>query len=181
MKKMPIALLNWCVTFPFRWNSTYYLLESVQHLKPAIVRTLDNMEGDPPVEFMRKDWTLIDQVVDILEPFEDATKWLSYHDASISMVVPIVTSITESLKTSSADRGVITMKKALKDAMDARFGNVESNEHYTIATFLDAKYRGHFFMSDGVEEKTKTSVIEKLKEELRKQGDCEVSDWHSYL
>ena len=139
------------------------------------------MEGDPPVEFMRKDWTLIDQVVDILEPFEEATKWLSYHDASISMVVPIVTSITVSLKTSSADRGVITMKKALKDAMDARFGNVESNEHYTIATFLDAKYRGHFFMSDGVEEKTKTSVIEKLKEELRKRVDCQVSDWHSYL
>ena len=157
----------------------------MQRLKSPIVSTLENMEGEPPVEFLWKDWTLIGQVVDILKPFEEATKWLSDHDASISMVVPIVTSINVSLETSSADRGVITMKKALRASMDLdrRFGNVEAIEHYTIATFLDAKYRDHFFQTTGVAEQTKATVVEKLQEEMRKQAldDCEVSDWHSYL
>ena len=140
------------------------------------------MEGEPPVEFLRKDWTLIGQVVDILKPFEEATKWLSDHDASINMVIPIVTSITLSLETSSADRGVITMKRALKDSMARRFGNVETFEHYTIATFLDAKYRDHFFQTDGIAEQTKASVVEKLQEEMRKQAldDSEVSVWRSH-
>lgn len=137
---------------------------------------------NPPVEFLRRDWTLLGQLVDILEPFEEATKWLSFHDASISMVVPIVTSITESLKTTSADHGVITMKRALMEAMNRRFAHVEEDEHYTIASFLDIKYRGHFFQNEGVAERTKAAVIQKLKEELRKHSRNEVScDWQSHF
>ena len=45
-----------------------------------------NIEN-PPVEFNRKDWDLIDQVLSVLAPFEEATRDLSNHDASISMTM----------------------------------------------------------------------------------------------
>ena len=66
-----------------RWNSTYYLLKSAKDTKPALVQTLNDIEN-PPVEFTRKDWDLIDQVLSVLAPFEEATRELSNRDASVA-------------------------------------------------------------------------------------------------
>ena len=126
-----------------RWNSTYYLLKSAKDTKPALVQTLNDIEN-PPVEFNRKDWDLIDQVLSVLAPFEEATRDLSNHDASISMTIPTIT-IIDSLQVGDEDHGVKGLKRSLKASMEARFCAVEAYEHFTIASFLDVKYKDQFF------------------------------------
>ena len=59
--------------------------------------TLGKIE-DPPVEFLWRDWKLMEQVIQVLKIFKDATLELSSRDASISMVIPMVTCIISDLE-----------------------------------------------------------------------------------
>ena len=113
-------------------------LKYAKDTKPALVQTLNDIEN-PPVEFARKDWELIDQVLSVLAPFEEATRDLSNHDASISMTIPTITTIIESLEVGDEDHGVKGLKRSLKASMEARFCAVEAYEHFTIASFLDVR------------------------------------------
>ena len=42
------------------------------------------------------------------------------------------------------DHGVKGLKRSLKASMEARFSAVEAYEHFTIASFLDVKYKDQF-------------------------------------
>ena len=117
-------------------------LKYAKDTKPALVQTLRDIKN-PPVEFTRKDWDLIDQVLSVLAPFEEATRDLSNHDASISMTIPTIT-IIDSLQVGDEDHGVKGLKRSLKASMEARFSAVEAYEHFTIASFLDVKYKDQF-------------------------------------
>ena len=117
-------------------------LKYAKDTKPALVQTLRDIKN-PPVEFTRKDWDLIDQVLSVLAPFEEATRDLSNHDASISMTIPTIT-IIDSLEVGDEDHGVKGLKRSLKASMEARFSAVEAYEHFTIASFLDVKYKDQF-------------------------------------
>ena len=94
------------------------MLVSIQVNKTAVVNTIPNLD-DPPVEFSALDWKKVDQVIHVLQIFKDATLKLSCHDASISMGIPIITSIIEDLGEETAqDVGVLGMKRELKKAME---------------------------------------------------------------
>ena len=118
-------------------------LKYAKDTKPALVQTLRDIKN-PPVEFTRKDWDLIDQVLSVLAPFEEATRDLSNHDASISMTIPTIT-IIDSLEVGDEDHGVKGLKRSLKASMEARFSAVEAYEHFTIANVHDVKYKDQFF------------------------------------
>ena len=159
--------------FFFRWNSKYLLLDSHFRLKPSIVQTLSNIESDP-VEFSNADWKLIEKVLLVLKPFQDATKTLSYHDASISLVIPIITGIMKSLDVTSDDHGVRGMKRALVENMGRRFVGVEDDDNCAIATLLDCKYKKYFYRDSGTFERVKEVLIDLLVEELRSEEDSQV-------
>ena len=142
---------------------------------PAIVQTLNTVEC--PVEFTSEDKKLIKKVVQVLKPFEEATKMLSDHDASISMVIPIVTMILRSLEINAKDDfGVIGMKRSLKYGMnqDNRFGGIESKIHYALATLLDAKWKRHFFRDPNTLGWIKNVAVDKIVESLIQDADTEV-------
>ena len=115
---------------------------SIKDQQPAVTKTIQNLaernENLPDIEFSSQEWKRIGQVIKILRPFEEATKELSQHDASISLVIPNITAILQDLEEEEAeDVGVLTMKRALKHAMEHRFREVEQNVHYACATILD--------------------------------------------
>ena len=99
------------------------MFESYLYLMPALVQTLSNV--DAPVEITKSDWELIKKVLKVLKPFQDATKMLSEHDASVSMAIPIITTIMKALEVSDEDQGVKTMKRALMRNMSIRFATFE--------------------------------------------------------
>ena len=64
----------------------------------------------------------IEKVCKILTFFEQATKMMSEGDASISLSIPVVTTIMVSSNNKKGqDLGVIQLKNDLSDAMDRRF------------------------------------------------------------
>ena len=108
-------------------------------------------------------------MLSVLAPFEEATRDLSNHDASISMTIPTIT-IIDSLQVGDEDHGVKGLKRSLKASMEARFSAVEAYEHFTIASFLDVKYKDQFFREDDTASHTKALVVEKLVAALRKES-----------
>ena len=141
------------------------MVDSYVRLKPAIVQTLIN--HDAPVEFSNLEWQLLEKVVRVLRPFVDATQMLSQHDASISMAIPVVTSIMASLDVADADNGVKQMKRNLKTAMQVRFADMEKNDDYAVATLLDCKWKKHFYRDAGTLPRAKSVVVDTIVEALR--------------
>ena len=150
------------IYLPFRWNSTLDTLRSIYDQKQAVVNTLGKIE-DPPVDFLARDWKLMGRVIKVLQIFKDATLQLSDRDASISMVIPIVTSIISDLSDEThEDVGILGLKRNLKVTMETRFAGIEEKEHYAIATLLDAKYKRFFFRDSAHFESAKTKLVQKL-------------------
>ena len=89
---------------------------------------------DPPVDFTAADWKKMNQIINVLQIFKDATVTLSHRDASISMVIPIVTSIISDLEEETdQDVGVKGMKRDLKKAMETRFAGKDLIKCFILA------------------------------------------------
>ncbi len=144
-----------------RWNSFFYMLERILKLKPAIAATLLNLPSSG-IEFSREDWNLCEKVVTILGIFEEATKLLSGRESCISSCIPIVTTIIQSLETPTGDDDMITMKQAMKSAMEERFKKMEQTPHYSIATLLDPRFKHYFFRSLDACQFAKKSILTQL-------------------
>ena len=85
-------------------------------------------------EITTNEWDLLSKVTPILKTFYEATLMLSKKDASISMVIPLVTVIIHQLKVtpkSKADHGVKALKRGLSEAMSTRFADIESSNYYS--------------------------------------------------
>ena len=145
------------------------MARSFWDLRPAVDETLKNLWEDLGVELTNQDWGIIEKIIGVLKPLEEATKLLSKFEASISMVIPLVTAIIKSLEDRTEDRGVLTWKRALKKNMEDRFSTIESNVHYTVATMLDSRYKHHFYREPNTVNDTKDYIIDKLYQSLTGQ------------
>ena len=102
-------------------NSTVYILQRVLRLRAALVPAIANCP-DLDVDLSNLEFALIEKVCKILTFFEQATKMMSEGDASISLSIPVVTTIMVSSNNKKGqDLGVIQLKNGLSDAMDRRF------------------------------------------------------------
>lgn len=149
-----------------RWNSTYIMLERAQKLKHPLVSTL-LATGSLDMEFSSQDWNLMEKLVNVLGVFYEATKALSSSDASISCVIPLVTTILKSLEVKSADFGIMGMKRGLREEMARRFAGIESKEILALATLLDPNYQIHFFRDKDALKDAKQLLCQKVVDTVR--------------
>ena len=152
-----------------RWNSTFDMAERFLELKPAIISSIANTENDL-VELTKENWNYLQKATDVLQVFKEATELLSSSKASISQAIFIVTMIMEKLKVTLADHGVKQLKRALKDGMEQRFASMEDQEMYSLATFLDPRYKGFMFRAPEKAQIAKEKIAEKLENLLIAEG-----------
>ncbi|KAJ8349041.1 hypothetical protein SKAU_G00276300 [Synaphobranchus kaupii] len=106
-----------------RWNSTFYMLESLLEQKHALATCA--ADYDLPA-------TLI-----------------SSSEASAADVIPSVRALRRLLsKEADTDHGVKTTKTALLEAVNKRFDQIESDPIFCIATSLDPRYKDWYFDED---------------------------------
>ena len=149
------------------------MADSIWKLKPALVQILSDMR-DPPTDLTRQDWELLEKVIRVLKPFKEATEWLSKSDASISLGIPMITTIRKSLEVlAGIDRGVMGMKRNLTDAMDTRFAQMEETIHYSAATILDSKFKHRFFRDPACMRKAKDYIVDEISADLRREAETD--------
>ena len=163
--KEKLTLVNDC---PTRWSSTYHMLNRVVVLKDALLPTIADTENEKLK--VNLDFPLIRKIANVLELFKEATTMLSCGDSSISQTLMVVKTIMTNLSDTKKDeKGVITFKKILLKAMEKRFRGYEQNSIYSVATFLDPRYRASFFTKEATlyhEETTLQTVLSLLEEKV---------------
>ena len=142
------------------------MINSFVETEPAVVQTLSKLREDIGVQFSDAEWTTMGKIKSVLEPLEEATRLLSRFDASISMVIPLVTGLMKSLEDKPEDRGVLTWKRALRLNIETRFQDIEYINHYTVSTMLDSRYKHYFFRDSTTFEATKDYIVDKVVESL---------------
>lgn len=139
---------------PTRWNSSYYMLERLLENKRAVF-VYHSEASNFNYVLTKQQWDLLENVLALLKPFEEATKYVSMSQNLISEVIATVSCLKTFLN-SQALFGVGTFKESLINNLENRFSDKFSNKNFSVATFLDPRYRNF------ITEKERTSVIEQL-------------------
>ncbi|KAK0151882.1 Zinc finger BED domain-containing protein 4 [Merluccius polli] len=132
---------------PTRWNSTFYMLESMLEKKRALAAYA--ADYDLPATLSAHQWQLIENFITLLSPFEQLTREVSSSEASAADVIPSVRALRRLLsKQTDTDHGVKTTKTTLLEAVNKRFDQIECDPMFCIATLLDARYKDRYFDED---------------------------------
>lgn len=123
---------------PTRWNSTFYMLQSLLEQKCAL--GLYATEYELPAVLSTNQWSLIENVLSIHKPFEELTKTISSSSATAAVVIPEITALKRLLgRAADTDRGVGTAKATLLEVVQRRFADIKKNPLYTVATAVDPR------------------------------------------
>lgn len=114
------------------------MLQSLLEQRRAI--GLYATEHELPATLATHQWEVMDNVLTILEPFEELTKEISSSTATAADVIPAVTALKRLLeRQSSTDHGMDTAKATLLDAVVKIYSNIEHELLYSLATILDPR------------------------------------------
>lgn len=105
-----------------RWNSTFYMAERLLEQKRAI--SLYVAEHDTFTNLTVQQWSLMEQCINLLKPFEEITKITSSGLSCISEVIPHVSALKKYLdKNETAQRtpDLALMRASLKAELESRF------------------------------------------------------------
>ena len=136
-------LIQQCDT---RWNSTLYMLQRVKEQQPALCSVLLESK-DKVVRSLFPDgpeWNLLEDLVAVLEPFEEATKALSGSTyPTISMISPLLYQVCEvTLKVNEDDNmNLKKIKETMLEDFQDRYSSPAITEVLNIAAFLDPRFK----------------------------------------
>lgn len=144
-----------------------------------------------------RQWQILKEVLNLLQPFEEITKLTSSTFSSISEVIPHITTLLKYLQkvtTKQACPNVNEMRETLETELKHRFASIQEDKYYTLATLLDPRFRLNFFFTENIEsikssffrEHIRRSDVSSSDEEERPPlrnmtnvGTCESHDSHS--
>ena len=159
-KRLDIPYLNVIKNIPTRWMGRIVLLKESHALYASSyskVNILTKVEN-----------YIISLCIKLLKPFEETTKKINAPAASVSYVIPLISTLRKHFEPSSNenDNGLKRMKDVIKLKIEKCFGSVEINDLHTIATYLDSPYKASFFVT--ILEQVKLllcGAVEKLQSE----------------
>ncbi|GBP51744.1 Zinc finger BED domain-containing protein 4 [Eumeta japonica] len=115
-----------------RWNSTYNMLERLLEQKTAV--NLYSVEHDRIDTLSSSDWELMKNLTQVLKFFYEATLDLSFDNACISIVIPLIALLNRKLQFRDENESEVmrSMKTKLHESMNRRFAYVQ--DEVDIAT-----------------------------------------------
>lgn len=141
-----------------RWNSTYLMFDRLTEQKRAINIYVSETDGMQHIHAQR--WTLMEDVLKVLRPFEELTREISGENACISTVLPAVMMLKRYVHNETGDHGIKQMKTRLLKSLQDRFEGSEQNSHLVVATSLDPRYKAKFWGSETEQCRSKLLVQE---------------------
>ncbi|XP_018369740.1 PREDICTED: zinc finger BED domain-containing protein 4-like [Trachymyrmex cornetzi] len=143
---------------PTRWNSTYLMLSRIIELRNILPAVLTARKDVSLIAY--EEWEMIVGIVNVLKPVYQATKEMSgEHYVTISKVIPILGCINSALKALNLSNDVELLRSNLLCELDKRFGNIETNSIYAIATLLDPRFKNVVFKSKVCIKIAKTKLL----------------------
>ncbi|KAJ8718316.1 hypothetical protein PYW08_002553 [Mythimna loreyi] len=131
---------------PTRWNSIFYMLERLLEIKSSICLYSSNYNIP---QFTSREWWCLSKLLAILKPFEEITRKFSEKQSCLSSVIPLIHALKHALQTemekSDTNLCFKDMIKKLLEDINVKFGDLSNNTLYSLATYLDPRYKSKFF------------------------------------
>ncbi|XP_064418954.1 zinc finger BED domain-containing protein 6-like [Latimeria chalumnae] len=174
-----------------QWTSTYYMLERLLQQRGAVNEyVLSQKIGKGDAALTATQWSLIENLVVLLEPFEAATQETRAGSACLSQVLPqtrYLHMFLEDMKQvfrEKADSFAVALAESLdlKLATHPKLSAMFEQEHYILATLLDPRFKNNIegILSPGAPgiEHWKEILVNKLSlgttsAEKPQQNSCE--------
>ncbi|XP_063227326.1 zinc finger BED domain-containing protein 4-like [Bacillus rossius redtenbacheri] len=142
---------------PTRWNTTLHMFKRLHEQKKAIV--LACAELNIP-ELSNSLWTLMENVIPILEVFDSVTTHISSDHVTVAEVIPLTNLIENELqKPAPAGSGLQGLKNDLLSSIKIRFKDLENSQILTSATLLDPRFKAAPFKDEAKCEAAKKKTV----------------------
>ena len=151
---------------PTRWNSMYYMLERLYEQKMAIKTFFNDSEDTSIEELNNAEWEIIDELINVLSPLEQATKYMSGDKyCSMSLIVAVMSGLVVKLKLLKIlNLSIKTFRDKILNSLQTRFESIEDNEFATISSILDPRIKDTCFLSSEKKRNAMQNILNKLKE-----------------
>ncbi|XP_050666751.1 zinc finger BED domain-containing protein 4-like [Leptidea sinapis] len=123
----------------------YYMIERLLEQKRAI--SLYVADHDTLINLTAQQWSLMEQCINLLKPFEEITRITSSGLSCVSEVIPHVTALKKYLdKTETEQRSpdLSHMRASLKAELETRFNSISQDTNYLNATYLDPRFKTNY-------------------------------------
>ncbi|XP_033231604.1 zinc finger BED domain-containing protein 4-like [Belonocnema kinseyi] len=105
-------------------------------------------EDDDSKSLTCAEWEILEELANLLQPFEEVTKSLSYNESCISEVIPTIKTLHFCLSQQKVSSPLAFFKADLESNLKKRFEDLESNINFTMSTFLDPRFKTVFFSTN---------------------------------
>ena len=134
-----------------RWNSSLEMAKRILEQQSAISAVLlqSHKRSDRELLLSPADITLLEHIVEVLQPFAEATTMLSSEKyVSVSVVQPILKALLKKhLRPSDTDSQIVTdMKAALYTSLSSHFSDSDQQKLMVLATVLDPRFKSLKFL-----------------------------------
>ena len=168
-----------------RWSSEYLLIKSVVEMGKKSVDEITSIVNDDQIKFTNTDFIVLQEAIDILEPFTEITLRIQSESVvTISLVVPSIVHLLDHLNAMKSS--VTYLKKLisqLESAINKRFAGIVSylsqqpvsvdepysDPIYFVASVLDPQFKLHWLQqmkyNPAVESKMKQLLIQTVLNE----------------
>lgn len=171
-----------------RWNSEYMLMKSILAVGKTDLDLILNLMDDP-ITFFTNDFTILEEMIDILEPFyEISIKCQGDTIVTVSLVVPAIVHCISHLRDIKTKLSFCTkLAEQLQASIDERFSGIIHRLHlmevdrnepfsdplYFIATVLDPSF-SFFWIRDlhlslSIENRLKQHIIQLIVDDISDQ------------
>ena len=144
------ALKADCIT---RWGSTYEMLEILLEQQQAVCAALleSTKRDDRYLMPSSNDFTVIEELVEILEPFRDATEVVSGEKyPTISIICPLLYKfLNVTLCEKDDDTSLCKeVKRAIRVDLESRYVSQEVEEKLRLSSYLDPRFKALPFLGE---------------------------------
>lgn len=148
LNKAELKLIQQC---PTRWNSSYAMLKRIFDTKQEITLTICECEKGPEA-LLAEEFTVIQDVINLLEPFDVATNTISGENyITISYIIPLIRGISLKLSKLEANLKSVVGKEmlnSLRESIKERLKPYEKRTPTILATILDPRFKKRGFKTD---------------------------------
>lgn len=96
-----------------------------------------------------EEWLTLNKIIAVLTPFEEITKILTETKTRISSVIPLIHVLKHKLRIEkdrhTTNQNIVNIIKKLFDEINVRLCDLSNNILYSLATYLDPRYKSKFF------------------------------------
>lgn len=165
---------------PTRWNSIFYMLKRILEVGEALTLTLSKLPRAPS-PLSAEDVMLIEDVVAILEPFEEATKLMSGDQyTTISLVIPvvrgIVTEIEEHIEPVLKTEVAKVVLRDWVSSLHRRMDSYEDMDLTSFATMLDPRMKERAFLNKENSDRTREGLLDELSARISQSSVSAVTN-----